>query len=85
MCSPVTTAPRNPDTDPAPNYEEYIADTSPHDASNYFHIVAFAGPTNNIVTYSSTNSRYYLVSWSPVDMSGFWLLMYYPALQGSRC
>lgn len=75
----------DPDGDDASNFDEYIADTSPSDPSNYFHIVDVDAPKNVLVAYASTNTRYYFLSCStnPLDGSG-WTNVSALSVQGSN-
>lgn len=51
----------DPDGDDIPNLDEYVADTDPSDPTNYFHFTAIVRTNSTIVTYTSTNTRYYVV------------------------
>ena len=75
----------DPDTDDVGNYEEYVADTDPHNESNYLHIVVFQHPSNSVVTFTSTNTRYYLVQVATnVQPEGYWTNLYTTAIPGAN-
>lgn len=75
----------DPDDDETPNYDEYVADTDPLDGSNYFHIASITQLVNTVVTYTSTNSRYYLVYYATnLQNDTRWTQLYSPAVQGSN-
>jgi hypothetical protein len=76
----------NPDNDPYSNLEEYIADTSPSDGASYLRWTDAERITNSIVTYSSTNSRFYLIQYASQlgHLTPEWQNLYTPAVQGSN-
>jgi parallel beta-helix repeat protein len=76
----------DPDGDITGNYDEYVADTDPNNESDYFRIVSIERPTNVVVTYTSTNSRYYVVEYATNSASALtsWTSMYSPPVQGAN-
>lgn len=75
----------DPDGDDVSNYEEYVADTSPGDPSNFFCFVAIAVSNETLVTYTSTNTRYYVVDYSEDLTDGSsWISLYPGSVVGSN-
>jgi len=74
----------DPDTDYTDNFNEYVADTDPQDSTNYFHFTVIDHPDNTIVTYTSTNSRYYIVSYATNMNAESWTDLYASSVQGSN-
>jgi hypothetical protein len=76
----------DPDTDEVENYDEYVADTDPRDATNYLHFTSIAQTNGTLVVYTSTNTRYYEVSYTTnmMDTNGAWTALYEPAVQGAN-
>jgi len=76
----------DPDTDEVDNYEEYVADTDPQDPTNYLHFVRIDRTNDTLLTYTSTNTRYYEVSYTTnlLDTNAVWTDLYSPAVQGAN-
>ncbi|MFH0954238.1 MAG: hypothetical protein V1873_07910 [Verrucomicrobiota bacterium] len=75
----------DPDDDTTGNYDEYVADTDPADSNSCFRIVSLAEPSNAVITYTSTNSRYYIVHrGTSLVNNAAWEGFYSPAIQGSN-
>jgi hypothetical protein len=75
----------DPDGDGVDNFDEYVADTAPSDSNSYFRIVNIDIPSNALVTYTSTNTRYYVASGTTNPVSGTaWANLYPLSVQGSN-
>ena len=76
----------DPDTDEVENYDEYVADTDPQDPTNYLHFVQIDHTHDTMLIYTSTNTRYYEVSYTTnlFDADPVWMDLYVPAVQGAN-
>ena len=75
----------DPDDDTTGNYEEYVADTDPQNSNSLFEVTVFQHTSNSVVTYTSTNTRYYLVQVATnVQPEGYWTNLYATAIPGAN-
>lgn len=75
----------DPDDDTTGNYEEYVADTDPQNSNSLFEVTVFQHTSNSVVTYTSTNTRYYLVQVATnVQPEGYWTNLYTTAIPGAN-
>ena len=75
----------DPDTDDVGNYDEYVADTDPQNSNSCLEVVVFQHTSNSVVTYTSTNTRYYLVQVATnVQPEGYWTNLYATAIPGAN-
>jgi PKD repeat protein len=63
----------DPDQDGFSNYQEYIADTAPTNASSCFHIQSASNATGFAVFYQSSSSRTYTLYYRTNLTSGGWI------------
>ncbi len=75
----------DPDNDGVANYDEYVADTAPDSASSFFRLLSINQPSTMLVSYTSTNTRYYVVASTTNVLDGtVWSNVYPYSVTGSN-
>jgi len=75
----------DPDGDETDNYDEYVADTDPSDAGSQFEVAEIRQQGSTIVTYTSTNTRYYVAQFATnITEVSPWTNLYAISVAGSN-